>query len=920
MRKQKRAWVVILAGLIANVSGCGGDEGASDSTTSPDGSVGDAGTEADVSSDGISDALHDQGDFDGEGDATTPPAGELLVNLHVEEPSGVVRASAPVRTGVPFPKGLLGVDAPIGLFAGQQALPVQSRALSLWDDGTVRWLLMDTQLDLAAGEDKAVELRRVSAPPTVADPLEITEAQDSITVDTGAVRIEIPKQYGGVINRAWVAGQLVIDAPSDPTDRGPWVTRGGTQFHGGLLQSSSSPLGADPIDLYRQYVANHGLAGGFNLYDPWDLSVIVEEQGPLHAVVRVAGTHLDDTGMGFCTSIVRLHAYRGLPTLRLDHTLVYTGHAGAPINGYGMRIPFAGGRTVIEGHELAEGSVAHLAPDSHEITGQGTQSGHARGFVGRDDSSVGVSITLRDMAENFPKALVATPTALEAQLYPTQAAPLDLSRYSNTIDTANGETSGPDNRAAQGLSKTESMLLRFHSGSVDTATLESDADAFDQGELLLLAEQPWYSEAAVMGVGPFYFDPAPSSEVHYRTNGVLHVLADFMRYNQRVQFGWYGLLDYGDIRGRFNGGGSGFTWHELGRYGWSGNSGEPSNQLWTQFLRRSSRQSFLDAEALARHTLDVQMVHFGDSDSVGASDWSGHNREFAVGSLHRHGRQAFSGYAGLPEYSHVAGVETYYYLTGDTRAKEALYEAAQFMMRYGVNNPDYTATVNGLDVLSRAAAVFHDDAATSSRFNARVDVLLSYLSAGSPNPVQQELQGADVGSAFGFFVRGAPGLLYHHERTGDTATAERILDAADVLVAGADGDAWGLGESGDAGGVFYFLNTLTYAAHIAADHGRDPDPYFQLAQRVLEWNCHAAESPGTGAISLDSLQAIPSDWRDWTWTWDDEPLDPAAPGILWIDRQLTFRNDYMQDYHSYRAFIHLAAAAAMLEPGQGTPR
>lgn len=102
--------------------------------------------------------------------------------------------------------------------------------------------------------------------------------------------------------------------------------------------------------------------------------------------------------------------------------------------------------------------------------------------------------------------------------------------------------------------------------------------------------------------------------------------------------------------------------------------------------------------------------------------------------------------------------------------------------------------------------------------------------------------------------------------------------------------------------------------------GRDPAPYRALARGILEWNCHATDSGDGGAISLASLQAIPSDWRDWNWTWDEEPLDASAPRILWIDRQLTFRNDFMQDYHSYRAFVHLAAAAAMLAPGEAEPK
>ncbi len=859
----------------------------------------------------------DDDDDSGDDDDITP--GSTLVSLTVAEPAGVARTAAPIRTGVPFPRGLLAADEPIGLYDGDDhGLPLQNRPLSVWDDGSVRWLLVDTQLDLEAGQEQALYLARTEQTADIGDPLVITEDSEFITVDTGPLRLEIPLQYGGVIHRAWIDDELLIDAPADAADRGSWVRLGGAEYLGARLTPGSSPVAGDPIALYQQYVDDHGLEGGFNLFEPWPLSVTVEEEGPLHGVVRISGAHLDGSGNSFCTFVVRLHAYRGSGTVRLDHTVVFTGDEDDRIEGYGLRLPFSGGSTVVEGTAMAEGSVAHLQYGSHEITGAGEQSGQALGTVGRDNGTVHLGLALRDMAESFPKALVATADGLEAQLYPLAASPWDLSRYSDSIDTSNGETGDADNRGAQGLSKTETLLLLFGTGGLDEGALEDAAAALDGGDLLLLADPQWASDAAVMGLGPFAFDGSGGSEVHYRIDRVLHVMADFMRYNQREQFGWYGIEDYGDIRGRFDGGDASFTWWELGRYGWSGNSGEPSNQLWTQFLRAPSQQVYLDAEALARHTLDVQTVHFGNAASLGAADWGGHNREFAVGSLHRHGRQAWSGYAGLPEYSHLSGVETYYYLTGDGRAREVMFEGAQFMMRYGVDNPEYTATVNGLDLLSRAAAVFHDEPAHATRFEDRAALLVDHLASGSPNAVVAELDGADVGSSFSFFVRGAPGLLYHHERTGDASVAGLILDAADILVAG--GDPWGLATDGEAGSVMYYLNTLTYAALVADAQGLDSQPYRDLARNVVEWNCHAADSPGTGAISQASWDAIPADWRDWAWTWDEDPLDAGAPGILWIDRQLTFRNDFMQDYHSYRAFVHLAVGAAALEPGDGQPR
>lgn len=311
----------------------------------------------------------------------------------------------------------------------------------------------------------------------------------------------------------------------------------------------------------------------------------------------------------------------------------------------------------------------------------------------------------------------------------------------------------------------------------------------------------------------------------------------------------------------------------------------------------------------------MQMVHYGDATKFSDETIAGgRNREFSVGSLHRHGKQAWSGYAQTPEYSHIAGIETYYYLTGDRRAKETIYEAASFIARYSEGSPGDTAFVNGIDTLSRASAVFYDQTSHFDKFNDRLEVLLDYAVSGSPNAVQKELNDSSLGGAFGYFVRGSAGLAYHHELTQDARAAELILDAADIITTGTNDDKWGVGSNGVDGSVWYYLNSLTYAATIASDYSRDGQPYYNLVEKVLQHNGHSESQEDSAVIALESFQAVPEEWDEWVWTWDEGVLDIANPALLHIARQLTFRNDFMQDYHSYRAFIHLATAAALVNP------
>lgn len=905
--------LILLSTLLGGCSDDGETAGMNPETTG----IGD-GTETGSVSAGVGDntSTTGGGSADTSGESGAPdtdgpnPEGRDVVELSLREPAGVPREQAHVRWGIPLPQGLVNADEPLRLVdAAGTVWPTQARDLAQWPDGSRRWVLLDTTADLAARETAQLTLRVPDEPAEVPSPLSVTQTDEAVVLNTGPLQVEIDKRSGSVLRRAWLDDVLILDLPT-AQDRGPFVERSGIDYVGSRLTSETVPVAGDAIDAYRSWGAAN-LDRSANRYDPFGLEVVVEEEGPVHAVVRVSGTHISDSGQSTGTFIVRVHATRGHRQLRIEQTFVYTGAEGDGVQTYGFRLPAEGSDDAVEGEPGAQ-QLTQLAWDEHAIDGQ-PQAGPALGVASRSNGSTGQAIVLRDMAERFPKALSLGAGEIDVELYPRAADTWSLSRYSNTLDTANGETGGDADRGAQGLSVTDTWLWIPFAGTADQDALRRAAQALDAGPMTLTPPAGWVSDARVMGLGRFHIPVDEGAPAHRRADAALRVTADFMRVNQRREFGWFGIEDYGDIRGRFDGGNASFTWSELGRYGWSGNSGEPSNQLWTQYLRDPSSAVLLDAEALARHTQDQSMVHYGDASSIDDTPWNGRNREFAVGSQHRHGRQAFSGYAGFPEYSHVAGVETWYYLSGDARARDTLYEAAEFITRYGPDTPAWTGGANGIDVLSRAASVFYDEPELQDRYAARNDELLTWLDSNDSAYMQGEVAGLqDVGDNFNVFVRVLPGLMYEHERTGDLRALQAITLAADQLAAASD--PMGLTSTGSAGSVYYHLATLAYLASLEGPGSA----YYDRAARVLGLNCHHADAADTGAISDASLEAIPNDWRDWAWQWDEDPLDPESPGLLWIHRQLFWRNDFMQDYHSYRAFTHLATLAASVDPPDAT--
>ena len=195
-------------------------------------------------------------------------AAGLRVPLSVQESAGVARRAAPISGGVPLPKGASKVGQPFALFRqGGGVVPCQVSPLVVETDGTLRWVLLDFQDDVAAGATNRYELREVSPSVRCARPLSVSDEAESLTVDTGKVRFTIAKRQPFGLFTSIVAGGR------------PAVTGGEVR-----------------------YVQLHGRKG-WDDASPWQErtlvagppeSVTLWYAGPLRVTVEVAGRFADD--------------------------------------------------------------------------------------------------------------------------------------------------------------------------------------------------------------------------------------------------------------------------------------------------------------------------------------------------------------------------------------------------------------------------------------------------------------------------------------------------------------------------------------------------------------------------------------------------------------------------------------------------
>lgn len=136
---------------------------------------------------------------------------EWQLDLTVAEPGGAARVAEPVSGGIPLPAATFKPQQSFALVAGSTPVPVQTSPLLVDKDGFLRWVLLDFQTDLTGGEVKKFALRPAPSTAAPAQALRVTDAKDSLTVDTGKAQVVISKvKPFGLFDAATAAGRAVL--------------------------------------------------------------------------------------------------------------------------------------------------------------------------------------------------------------------------------------------------------------------------------------------------------------------------------------------------------------------------------------------------------------------------------------------------------------------------------------------------------------------------------------------------------------------------------------------------------------------------------------------------------------------------------------------------------------------------------------
>jgi hypothetical protein len=720
---------------------------------------------------------------------------------------------APITVGIPFPQGTLySPDHVRVLNAAGEAIPSQITQVTTWApaDSSLKWIWVFFFAD--DGDTYQVEYGPdVERAPLSGDQIMFVNNQRPYGVTeitTGPLRLQVAKRGGGgFIDRVF------LDTEGDGFEDDDLLANA-AEGRGSFLDV----LDAAGVDTSQAVVTQTFKERG---------------SGPLHAILRIEGEYRygrDDNNVSPFTT--RIHAYAGKSYIRVLHTLTYTGvpDQHTPQEGQHAAIATRDGALIDEeaaaqdpgwtepNDQIAgaglqfdyqlDGPLRYRttyrngnwwAPDAADVfetplagtdrmallqTGPDptrippvanaspteriggfrasiTQNGNAEvdasttdGWIHVAGADRGVAIGIRNYLEEYPKELTVDVAgqSLQAYVWSPSVEPMSFERWSTEED------GGMVGNFAQGLAKTTEFVYYFHGAA--------SSDEETERALQYVLEPPvahappqWYADSRTYG------HMAPRTEQFAEYERGLDYKYNWWLFNQDWE-PWYGMIDYGDGKNYY---------FRSDWYQYANNEPASDFMFWMQFMRTGNREYALAAEAMSRHTMDVDNTHWPTNgyntyrgDTNDAIDWWRAVQDSSgspyLGMGRRHGSQQWTSM--LSAHVWVPGWVAAYYLQGYHRGLDIARQTADYYQRRIFGKHGLTGRRLYLSVWNLGEVY---DATKDEAIKAELDDRVHRMLA-----LQNEQGGNLLIDRYGYAqVYVARGLDRYYQLTGD----ERVRDA-----------------------------------------------------------------------------------------------------------------------------------------------
>ena len=528
----------------------------------------------------------------------------MRVPFRLENSLDLSHPSLSVKGGIPLPRGQArGSDAFRVLDSAGQEVPAQVNVTGYWPDGSVKWVLVILTAPVEPRQRREYQLLVGEGAPSVG-PARIVarETEEGIEVNTGTVSFSVSKHAANLFSAKWLReADMFVE-----------VLRAGE-----VIRFEASR-------------------------DAARFSAVLEEAGTERAVIRLQGVHVAASGEEFGNYTVRIYSHAGSSLLHLVHSFIYTGDPQRDfIKSIGLR--FRSGFEEVVSHALSAergGGIAtvHNVEENYPIWRRAVLSqdtclhyslrkwtdpdrnravtiqegGRAQGWGRLSSAEGGLTVGLRNFWQECPRAIEINPGDGEiiAYLYSPYAEPMDFRRYSDWVYGRLYESpSSPQvlpfdqKMGAQYIGKTSELFLDLTPG--DDPAHSARQSLFFQERPILTPGGEWIAKTRVFGDFATVADAAICPTADQRIQELSQFLLDEVEYRK-----WYGFADYGDIMHSYDPDRD-LWWFDRGGYAWLNNEFMMCEAMWHAYLYTGDHARYRFAEAMTRHTGDVDMYHLG---------------------------------------------------------------------------------------------------------------------------------------------------------------------------------------------------------------------------------------------------------------------------------------------------------------------
>lgn len=612
-----------------------------------------------------------------------------------------------VTWGVPWRKGALQDTEKLLLTVGGKSnTDVQHWVTARWPDGSVKWSAHaavwgreDAGSDLVLRQEGGI---RAKADKSIV----VEEDDDLIRVDTGSMRCVFSKNGSKLIQAIQLGarttatdGELVLHWQNlpEPTVGEPLLSealkseiRDAVVEHAGSIRVVIKITGIHRSDAGREllpftvrcycYLHTTSIRMVHTLvYDADEYKDFIGGLGIRFSVPMTDALY--DRHIRFCgdNGGVFGEAVKGLTGLRRDpgkevRDAQVAGQATPPISTFHPSV--ANGLPYIP--SFGDYSLSQLSPDGFEIRKR-TTAGHGwlasthgqraagGGYVG--GASGGLAFGIRNFWQSFPAQIdirhAHTESAdLTLWLWAPDAPAMDLRFYHDGMgqDTYKEQLAGldityedyePEFGTPYGVARTSELEIC----ALDhTPTHEELADRMKdmQDPPLLVCSPNDYETSGVFGGAFTAASPKNADEKAIEAQLAFYI--DY--YNKQIeQHRWYGFWNYGDVMHSYDY--DRHMWrYDVGGFAWDNSELSTDLWLWFYFLRSGRHDVFRMAEAMTRHTGEVDVHHIGRFAPLGS----------------RHNVMHWGCSAKQLRISTVINRRFLYYLTADERISDLMCE------------------------------------------------------------------------------------------------------------------------------------------------------------------------------------------------------------------------------------------------------